>query len=473
MALDEDVLIKTKDEILSDMVTEWQSAVPDVWLGEDGVLRMLLELQSGQIEGLYLANQILREDMFIQTAGIQALELYGDMYGVPRKGGSQAVGQLKFSGNAGTYIPIGAEVAYDPGTGEENVLVFETAEDGTIPTPGSPTAPTVAVGAAGNLTGSFEYAVSFVTAEGETTIGAISAVVAPTADQVDLSSIPLGGAGTIARRIYRRAVGGEFKRVTAGNTLNDNTTTVYTDDTADISANPDPPATNTALSIQLDGIAEEAGVDFNVVSFSITELHDVPDGITGVTNLAAFAGGTDEEEGEAFRTRLLNTLRAPGSGSVLDIEAWAESVEGVDDATVFENDNLGTPTNGHTTIRISGPNGTQPPQSVIDAVQEYVDSKDMANITLHVAGFTAVSTDVTVTITVDSGFTLAEITPSVDQEIRDYINDLPAGGTFRRNELVAVLIPLPGVLDLTVDTPATDQVTAAGSKRTPGTITVQ
>lgn len=469
MPLDEDVLVKTKDEIVADMVAQLQNAVPDIWLGEDGVLRMLLELQGGQIEGLYMANQILREDMFIQTAGIQALELYGDMYGVPRKIGTQSQGSLKLSGNAGTYIPVGAEVAYDPGTGEENVLVFETLTDGTIPNPGNPGSPTVAIGAAGTITGSLEYAVSFVTVEGETTIGAISAVVSPTAQQVSVTAIPVGGAGVIARRVYRRYTGDVFHRVT---TINDNTTTTYADNTANVSANPEPVANSTALAIQLNGIAEEPGVDYNVVAFSITQLQDVPDGITGVTNLGAFTGGTDEEEGEEYRERLLSHLRAPGSGSVLDIEAWAESVDGVDDATVFSNDNLGTPTNGHTTIRISGPGSTIPPAEVIAATQAYVDSKDMANITLHVAAFTAVPTNVTVTITLDTGFTLVEISPSIDAAIRTYINDLPAGGTFRRNELVAILIPLPGVLDLVVNTPATDQTTPAGSKRTPGTITV-
>lgn len=471
MPLDEDVFVKTKDQIVSLMMAEFQTAIPDVWLGEDGYLRMLLEVTGGQFESIYVANQILREDMFLQTASVAALDLYGDQFGVSRKAGAQAVGELLFSGAGGTYIPVAAEVSYDPGTGEENILIYETLEDGTIPNPGTPTAPTLALGAAGNPNGTYEYAVSFVTAAGETLIGAVSNTIVATSDIINLSAIPTGGAGTTARRIYRRLVGGVFKRVT---TINDNSTTVYADNATDasISGNPEPLSVSTAHAILLDGSAEEAGVDYNVVSNSIIHLNDVPDGVTGVTNPGAFTGGTDEEDSEAYRVRLLSAIRAPATGSKADLESWAEEIEGVEDATAFHNDNLGTPTNGHVTVRISGPGGTVPGAPVIAEVLAHLESKDIANITIHVTTFTAVPTNVTVTLTLETGYILADVSPSVDAAIRTYINDLGVAQTFRRNELIAALIPLPGVLDLVVNTPASDQTTAATEKRTPGTITV-
>jgi parallel beta-helix repeat protein len=96
----------------------------------------------------------------------------------------------------------------------------------------APGAPTVAVNAtAGNLTGPLYYVVTFVTATGETNYGTQSASVNPTAQQVDLSAIPTGTSGVVtARKIYRGATnGGQYKLVT---TLNDNTTTTYTDNIA-------------------------------------------------------------------------------------------------------------------------------------------------------------------------------------------------------------------------------------------------
>lgn len=105
-----------------------------------------------------------------------------------------------------------------------------------------PGAPTVAVNAAaGNLNGSYNYRITFVTANGETPAGTLSATVTPSNQQVNLTNIPVSSASSvIARRIYRTYVGGGvaggtgitfyLKLVT---TINDNTTTTYTDNIPD------------------------------------------------------------------------------------------------------------------------------------------------------------------------------------------------------------------------------------------------
>lgn len=471
MAFDEDVLVRTKEEIAEGMLAEFLAAIPDAWTGNDSVLRLTIETIASPLEGLYIANQILREDLFVMTANVQALELYGEQYELPRKAGAPARGQLKFTGEAGTYIPLDTEVAYDPGTGEEeDILVFLTEEDGTIPSPGAPTALTSAdSGVAGAPNGTYEHVVTFTTDEGETVPGAISAPLTVVSRQISLTDIPLGGAGTVGRRIYRRPAGGIFKRVT---TITNNAATTFTDNVADGALTVEPPTVDSALAVQLDGVAEEQGVIFNVVANSIRKMTDTPEGVTSVTNPAPFTSGTDEEDLEAFRQRLLEFIQAPGTGSPSDVKSWAEEVEGVETATVFSNDNVGTPTNGHTTVRISGPDGTIPPQAVLDAVQATLDERGLANITYHVAAFTAQSTAVTVTLTLATGFILADVTPSVQQAIRDYINNLEVGDTLYRAGITDAVFGLTGVETLVVNTPASDQTTAATTKRTPGTITV-
>lgn len=96
-------------------------------------------------------------------------------------------------------------------------------------------APTVALaGVAGNVTaGEHRYRVTFVNADGESDAGEISAAVTTSASdgQVSISDIPTGDDTVTARRLYRTKVGGSvFYRLT---TLADNTTTTYTDNTAD------------------------------------------------------------------------------------------------------------------------------------------------------------------------------------------------------------------------------------------------
>jgi hypothetical protein len=95
--------------------------------------------------------------------------------------------------------------------------------------------PTLAVGAAGNLTGDYRYRVSFVSEDGtESNVGPVSGTVTLTADKASISEIPVANDPQVAaRRIYRdKDADGIFKLVT---TIPDNTTTTYTDNTADAS----------------------------------------------------------------------------------------------------------------------------------------------------------------------------------------------------------------------------------------------
>lgn len=463
-------LFRSRDEILDDMLTDLQTAVPDAYVGEDGVFYILFSIVAGLIESVFVANELLRNDLFVETASEDALDRRGTEKGVPRLSGVQATGDLLFSGDGGVAIDIETEVAYDPGTGAD-FLYFNTTSAATIPNPGTPAAPTAAVNAAaGNLTGSFEYVVTFLTAAGETLPGAESAAVVLAAQQADLTNLPLGGTGTTGRRIYRQKDGsGVYNLVVE---IDDNVTTTYTDNIADGALGGNPPTVSTAERVTVPAQAEEAGTEYNVAAGTITILTNAPDGVVAVTNPAPFSGATDPEGFEDFRVRLGEAVKSPQTGAPGDLEVWAEEVDGVESATVFENDNEGVATNGHTTVRISGPDGTVPDASVISAVQTMLDAKDLANVTIHVTTFVATPTDVSVTLTLADGYTHLDVDPSVTAAITNYINGLKVGETFRTAGVYSAVFGLAGVLDLTVDTPAGNLATGATAKRTPGTITV-
>lgn len=463
-------LFRSRDEILDDMLAAAQAAVPDIYVGEDGVLYFLFSIVAGVLESIFVALELLRNDLFVETASEDTLDRRGTEKGVPRLAGVQATGTLLFSGDGGVPIDIDTEVAYDPGTGAD-YLYFTTTSAATIPNPGTPTAPTVAINAtAGNLTGSYEYVITFLTAAGETLAGAESAAVTPAAQQVDLTNIPLGGAGTTGRRIYRQKNGsGVYQLV---HEIGDNVATTYTDNIADGALGGNPPAISTAERVSVPAQAEEAGNDYNVAAGTITILTNAPDGVVSVTNPAAFTGATDPEGFEDFRVRLGEAVKNPQTGAPGDIKVWAEEIDGVESATVFENDNEGVATNGHTTVRIAGPNGTVPGSDVITAVQTALDAKDLANVTIHVTTFVATPTDVAVTLTIASGYTHTDVDPSVVTAITNYINGLEVGETFRTAGVYSAVFGLAGVTDLTVTTPAANLATGATAKRTPGTITV-
>jgi uncharacterized phage protein gp47/JayE len=465
-------LYRTREEILAEMLVQLQGVIPDIYVGEDGVVRIIFNIEAGQFENIFLANQLVLQDMFVSTASLQALKQHGLQHNVALKEGTRSLGTVTFDGEGGTYIPLTTSVGYDPGGGLEPIY-FDTIVDGTLPNPGTPVPPVAALNAtAGNLTGTYEYVVTFVTASGETLPSPESNAVVTAAQRINLSAIPLGGAGTTARRIYRDKNGaGVYRRVAE---IADNTTTVYADNVLDatVAASSLVPDINTANRLTLAAEAEAPGVEGNVGIGTITELVSAPASLTSVTNPIAFTGGSDQEDTEEFRQRLLERLRNPQTGSPPDLKSWAEAVPGVETATVFANDNLGVATNGHTTIRIAGPDGSIPGAAVIAAVAAALAEQDFQNMTIHVATFVPQATAVTVDVTTSGTYVLADVTPAVQAAISDYINSLQVGETLRLAGIVDAVFGLPGIADVTVSVPATNLTTAATDKRTPGTITV-
>ena len=468
MAIADDAMYRRAADILAEMQAELVAAISDAYVGEDGAITIIFRIEANQLENLYLANQLLLEDSFVTTATFSALRRHGEEYGLAMQDGTLSTGTLVFTGGGATFVAIGTEVGYDPGAGLD-VIYFETTQAGTIPDPGTPSAPTAAINAtAGNLNGLYEYIVTFVTASGETIGSAESNAVSPASQQVNLTAIPTGGTGTIARRIYRDKNGaGVYRRVVE---IANNTATTYTDNITDaaVAGSSLLPDVDTAHSITVTAQSQATGVESNVAAGVITELTNAPATLTDVTNPTPFTGGSDPESTEDFRERVLSAIQDPQTGSAADLKAWAENVAGVGTATVFP----GVPSAGQVTVRITGEEGAIPDSTLIAAVQAELNAKDLANITVIVDDFIAQATNISVDVTTSGTYTLGDVTPQVQTAITNYINSLDIGETLRVSGLVDAVFGLPGVADVTVTTPATNQTTAADTKRTPGTITV-
>lgn len=130
----------------------------------------------------------------------------------------------------------------------------------------APSAVTVALGSgAGNVdNGAHRYLCTFVTANGETQAGDISAAVTvidkTINGKISLSAIPIGGSLVTGRKIYRTAAAGSIYLLLSA--ITDNTTTTYTDNTADSSLGAEAPSTNTTsdplLSILISSARQHA-----------------------------------------------------------------------------------------------------------------------------------------------------------------------------------------------------------------------
>jgi len=160
-----------------------------------------------------------------------------------------------------------------------------------------PGAPTVAVNAvSGNLTGNYQYAVAHVTGywkgpvgtgtlftKGNTGGGAASITVSPNAQQVNLSNLPIGPTGTVARIIYRTKANGSAFFVLAQ--LNDNTSTTFPDNIADANLGAAMPTTNTTGS-------KFVGDGSGLTNLPIAPVNNATPSAAGIVETAQSPSGT-------------------------------------------------------------------------------------------------------------------------------------------------------------------------------------
>jgi hypothetical protein len=154
--------------------------------------------------------------------------------------------------------------------------IFNLQEGGTVvegniiynDTPqGVASAPTVAVNTtAGNLNGTYLYKITFlVQGLGESSGGVTSSAVTVSNQQVNLSNIPLGVQGCTQRNVYRTAAGGADGSQKLVATINDNTTTSYTDNIADSALGVAYPTVNSTTNGMLYIFTELSGGGFTNV----------------------------------------------------------------------------------------------------------------------------------------------------------------------------------------------------------------
>ena len=123
--------------------------------------------------------------------------------------------------------------------------------------PSAFTAALAATPIAGNVNvGAHRYLATFVTADGETQAGGVSAAVtvvdSAVNGQVELSAIPIGGSLVTSRKIYRTEATGSTYLLLA--TLANNTATTYTDNIADASLGAQAPTVNTTSDPEINAI---------------------------------------------------------------------------------------------------------------------------------------------------------------------------------------------------------------------------
>lgn len=192
--------------------------------------------------------------------------------------------------------------------------------------------------------GNYQYEVTFVTANGETTGGTAASITTTSGNQaVNLTAIPTGPTGTTSRKIYRTAVGGSTYGLLT--TLGDNTTTTYGDTTADGSLGAAIPVSNTATT--------------NTNNASLTWT-----AVVGATSYHIYRGTTAGRESVYFSSATnsyTDTGAAGTTGSIVTSDSTARVGIGTSsptaNLTVVGTTVLQTPVNSTTAFQIQNASG--------------------------------------------------------------------------------------------------------------------
>lgn len=213
-----------------------------------------------------------------------------------------------------------------------------------------------------------------------------------------------------------------------------------------------------SLYADIPAEAVEAGSGGNVPSGSVVYLRLAPTGVTGVTNPAAFAGGTDGEGDEALRERVLSSYRSlPNGANAAYYENKVRSLEGVAAVTVLPRSRgLGT-----VDVVFSTRSGV-PGAAELAAAQDLLDSEREICVDIRVLAPTVQSLDVTAELTVDEGADSAAVLAAARAAVEGYFDGrLLSRGVYRAG-LTALLMGVEGVRNCLLTAPAEDLAPARG-----------
>jgi len=227
-------------------------------------------------------------------------------------------------------------------------------------------------------------------------------------------------------------------------------------------------------TVDVDAEADLAGSNGNMDADTILSLASPIVGIDAVEWESGWSTGTDDEELEPLRSRILQRTRTqPQGGAAADFIAWMLEVPGVFRAYSYANlEARGAGTVDGYFLHESGTGYGLPDSGQIAEVTAYVLTKCPVICDFEAQALTAVDIDITFT-------SLTPDNSGIREAIEDAIDELCAArallgtsaGTIYPSEIWAAIDAAPGVTAFALSAPTTAFVPAAGEVPVRGTIT--
>lgn len=206
-----------------------------------------------------------------------------------------------------------------------------------------------------------------------------------------------------------------------------------------------------ALSGDAAARAVEPGGAGNAASGEITLLSALPVGVAGCSNPAAFSGGSEAEDDESLRARLMDSYqRLPNGANAAFYEQEAMRIAGVHQAVaVGRARGIGT-----VDVYVSSLEGA-PSTQLLAQVQAALEEKREIAVDVKALAAVVKTVDVTAEVTLREGYSLAEVRTQAQEVLSSCFGSM--GRSVRRGMLYAMLLlNVDGVENVTLSAPLQD-----------------
>lgn len=204
-------------------------------------------------------------------------------------------------------------------------------------------------------------------------------------------------------------------------------------------------------------IAVNGGVASNTKAETVILMMKPLQGITKLYNEKDITGGTDEEDNESYRERIMEAYESEGTsyiGNDADYKRWAKEVVGIGDCIVVPTwDGPGT-----VKLVLVDSNGRPANEKLVRAVYDHIvspDNRDKRLMATGSADLTVVAADTKMItyscsgLSYDSSTDIGQIKEDFKEAVMKYYGSAKQENIVRYNRIHCILTNVAGVLDFT------------------------
>lgn len=197
--------------------------------------------------------------------------------------------------------------------------------------------------------------------------------------------------------------------------------------------------------------AVEPGAAGNVIAGRIRFIGAMPAGVSACTNPAAFTGGTDAEDDESLRKRILDSYRRlPNGANAAYYEQEAVAAGAAAAKAVGRSRGIGT-----VDVYVTSQEGA-PSAALLAAVRERLAEKREIAVDVAVKAPAAVTVAVRAKIACAAGADFDKVCERAEQVLHDHFTGALLGNNVKTAELYALLFNVEGVENVHLLAPTAD-----------------